>query len=214
MVEVQGFDSYLVKMDGTGRVSKRNRAFLRPIRTYTELLAGKKYLYPAAEGASGALVKEQTTPMLRRSTLVERHGQTGSQKRGGDSNVGRQQETEGNTGERCSSGETESNRGRDVCFSDRTAQEVTVLPESNTGRADRSCVQSSETDTSLRDGGVDVVVPEVQDTIRRSDGATQGEDLHPNVRPKRHVKPIDRLVVGDPTKWHFNRAKPRRGSGS
>ena len=42
MVEVQGYDSYLVKMDGTGRVSKRNRAFLRPIRTYSELLKGKK----------------------------------------------------------------------------------------------------------------------------------------------------------------------------
>ena len=31
IVEVQNFDSYLVKMDGTGRVTKRNRRFLRPI---------------------------------------------------------------------------------------------------------------------------------------------------------------------------------------
>ena len=44
VVEVQGYDSYLVKMDGTGRVSKRNRSFLKPIKTYSELLKGKKYM--------------------------------------------------------------------------------------------------------------------------------------------------------------------------
>ena len=31
VVESQPFDSYLVKMDGTGRITKRNRRFLRPI---------------------------------------------------------------------------------------------------------------------------------------------------------------------------------------
>ena len=31
VLEVQGFDSYLIKMDGTGRVTKRRRRFLRPI---------------------------------------------------------------------------------------------------------------------------------------------------------------------------------------
>ena len=38
VVEVLDYQSYLVKMDGTGRVSKRNRRFLKPIRTYRELL--------------------------------------------------------------------------------------------------------------------------------------------------------------------------------
>ena len=38
IVEILGFDAYLVKLDGTGRVSKRNRRFLRPIRTYKSML--------------------------------------------------------------------------------------------------------------------------------------------------------------------------------
>ena len=40
VVEQLGFDSYLVRMDGSGRVSKRNRQFLKPIKTYGELLGG------------------------------------------------------------------------------------------------------------------------------------------------------------------------------
>ena len=40
VVEQLGFDSYLVRMDGLGRVSKRNRQFLKPIKTYGELLGG------------------------------------------------------------------------------------------------------------------------------------------------------------------------------
>ena len=31
VMEVQPFDAYLIKMDGTGRVTKRNRRFLKPI---------------------------------------------------------------------------------------------------------------------------------------------------------------------------------------
>lgn len=38
VVEILGFDAYLVKLDGTGRVSKRNRRFLKPIRTYKSML--------------------------------------------------------------------------------------------------------------------------------------------------------------------------------
>ena len=29
-------------------------------------------------------------------------------------------------------------------------------------------------------------------------------------RPKRCLKPVDRLVVGNPSGWHFNRAKERK----
>ena len=42
VVEVLNFDAYLVKMDGTGRVSKRNRRFLKPIRTYQSLIMESK----------------------------------------------------------------------------------------------------------------------------------------------------------------------------
>ena len=36
IVEVQDFDSYLVRMDGSGRVTKRNRQFLKPIIPFTQ----------------------------------------------------------------------------------------------------------------------------------------------------------------------------------
>ena len=37
VVETMGYDKYKVKMDGTGRMSTRNRRFLKPIRPYTRL---------------------------------------------------------------------------------------------------------------------------------------------------------------------------------
>ena len=40
IVEVLGHDAYHVKMDGSGRVTKRNRRFLRQILPYTRVLAG------------------------------------------------------------------------------------------------------------------------------------------------------------------------------
>ena len=39
VVEVLGYDSYNVRLDGSGRVTKRNRRFLRPILPYTTVLA-------------------------------------------------------------------------------------------------------------------------------------------------------------------------------
>ena len=42
IVEVQEHDAYLVRMDGSGRVSKRNRRFLKPIRSYKEIMAGSR----------------------------------------------------------------------------------------------------------------------------------------------------------------------------
>jgi hypothetical protein len=41
IVEVQPFDAYLVKMDGTGRITKRNRIFLRPILPFSDVNAPK-----------------------------------------------------------------------------------------------------------------------------------------------------------------------------
>ena len=40
MVEVLGHDAYHVRMDGSGRMTKRNRRFLRRILPYTRVLAG------------------------------------------------------------------------------------------------------------------------------------------------------------------------------
>ncbi len=39
VTECLSHDSYLVKMDGSGRVSKNNRQFLRPIKTFEESLS-------------------------------------------------------------------------------------------------------------------------------------------------------------------------------
>ena len=39
MVDVLEHNSYLVKMDGSGRVSKRRRAFLKPMTAYKDILA-------------------------------------------------------------------------------------------------------------------------------------------------------------------------------
>ena len=39
VIESLGFDSYTVKVDGSGRVSKHNRRFLRPIRSYKDSLS-------------------------------------------------------------------------------------------------------------------------------------------------------------------------------
>ena len=38
VLESLGHDSYLVKMDGSGRITKRNRKFLRAIRPYKDIL--------------------------------------------------------------------------------------------------------------------------------------------------------------------------------
>ena len=38
VVEVLGFDKYRIKLDGTGRMTIRNRRFLRPITPYTRMM--------------------------------------------------------------------------------------------------------------------------------------------------------------------------------
>ena len=39
VVETGNFDQYTVKVDGSGRLTKRNRRFLRPIQPYRDELA-------------------------------------------------------------------------------------------------------------------------------------------------------------------------------
>ena len=38
VVEVESFDKYVVKMDGSGRLTTRNRRYLKPIKTYQDKL--------------------------------------------------------------------------------------------------------------------------------------------------------------------------------
>jgi hypothetical protein len=38
VVEVESFDKYVVKMDGSGRLTSRNRRYLKPIKTYQDKL--------------------------------------------------------------------------------------------------------------------------------------------------------------------------------
>lgn len=66
-----------------------------------------------------------------------------------------------------------------------------LCPESNTGRE----AVGNEMDT----------MPTVIDR-RLGTGTT----VSVVSRPKRSVKPIERLVIGNPSAWHFNRAKPRK----
>ncbi|MCP4261713.1 MAG: hypothetical protein GY774_30050, partial [Planctomycetes bacterium] len=44
VVECQEFDAYLIKMDGTGRVTKRNRRFLRPIIPFSHKIDDNRVL--------------------------------------------------------------------------------------------------------------------------------------------------------------------------
>ena len=43
LVEVKGFDQYVVKMDGTGRLSLRNRKFLRKFVLYGKSETNTQY---------------------------------------------------------------------------------------------------------------------------------------------------------------------------
>ena len=51
VVENQGYDSYLVKLDGSGCVSRQYRRFLRPIRSYKSVLEGSAGTRLTLEGA-------------------------------------------------------------------------------------------------------------------------------------------------------------------
>ena len=96
---------------------------------------------------------------------------------------------------------------------------IEVRPEENTGRGQSDfgsgsmrvgCSVPAETNTG---GGHVICEPDMimnQSDLGLSSDTTQS-DMNPMMgRPKRCSKPIDRLVVGNPGGWHFNRAKPKR----
>ena len=41
VVEMMDYDQFVVRMDGSGHVTRRNRRFLRPIWTYASVSSGK-----------------------------------------------------------------------------------------------------------------------------------------------------------------------------
>ena len=61
VVENLGYDSYLVKLDGSGRVSRRNRRFLRPINSYKSVLEGSVRAGPKLEGSKDTLEGSKDT---------------------------------------------------------------------------------------------------------------------------------------------------------
>ena len=72
-MEVGAFDKYTIKIDGSGRLTNRNRRFLRPVRSYKEIISR-----PAP--AAGAPAADKTVPPPtqaepRRSARVAKRNQ-------------------------------------------------------------------------------------------------------------------------------------------
>ena len=154
----------------------------------------------------------QSTPIDRSSALHGRHGTTEVGAHVVLGNFQRQQEVKTYTGAPAvhaqantgpaqgrvavpaqSPGNTEENTGHEPsnCDTVLTSDNCQLPAESNAGRAYEQVGLDNMLENS--DSGL-------------SSGATEVLEG----RPKRVSRPIDRLVIGDPGSWHFNRAKPRR----
>ena len=59
VVEVQEYDKYLVRVDGSGRCTLRNRRFLRPASPYKEVLEKGSLQLHRSSGQGGDLLQEQ-----------------------------------------------------------------------------------------------------------------------------------------------------------
>ena len=177
VVEVQEFQSYLVKMDGTGRVTKRNQRFLKPIRTYRELLAG---VTPEAERPTSSRVATPTAAAAARSGCA--------------TTTAAAAEMPAN-----SSGGTSSRLGgwRPTGL---VGEEVESMPEGNPGTAlpaeQDSGEQTSTKTTSLEGGPGTILVDVVDKPVSVAMG-----------RGRRAVKVPQKLVVGDPDDPRFNRKR-------
>ena len=203
IVEVQEFDSYLVRMDGRGRVTKRNRRYLKPIKSFMSLLSYKDRVH-----REGMLITSGK-PVL---TLPERGTGGHTSCAGGLLDTGSapcarsapcaEQETEGNSaaGPRV---QLEQNTGR--AYSGTGDQLDVTAPELNSdaGPRLRSSEQDRGHDTSVPEVAA---VPEIND-LGKSSVTTQSLVM---TRPVRVRKEIDRLVVGNTSDPRFNRKKRRK----
>ena len=73
IVEVGAFDKYNVKIDGSGRLTNRNRRFLRPVRSYKEIIS-RPAPAPAAPAADET-AQQPTQAETRRSARVAKRNQ-------------------------------------------------------------------------------------------------------------------------------------------
>ena len=154
------------------------------MKSYTELLKGKKYKYPAAGSSSSQFETRGGDVVHAGQDCVMHDSQTASEQMYGVADVV-EQEKETQPGEGSVSEQLPTPIQR---------QELPVLAAdivSEEGPMQRSSVPGASCQVMLP-------VPEAKD----------GEnDVTNTTRPKRARKQPDVLVVGDPSKWHFNRSK-------
>ena len=78
-MEVGAYNKYIVKIDGSGRLTVRNRRFLRPVQSYKEII-GK----PASTAGAPAADKTAPPPTqaeARRSARVAKKNQAATTNR-------------------------------------------------------------------------------------------------------------------------------------
>ena len=194
VIEVGGYDSYTVKMDGSGRVTRRNRQYLKPIRGYMELLAeSQKRLRGATKivsvpgdmpaSARGGNHGSGPPPPIGVPTIL-RSGLPGSSYLpGGSSAV-------------AGSGESPSTSGPRNTELGMSSSPAEVVQQNDDQGTTQDGIRLPQVDVS-RTTSVDQVHAGAQsDTV-----ISQGQ----YVRPKHSIRPPNRLVVGDPNHPRFNR---------
>ena len=200
ITEVTGFDSYVVRMDGSGRVTRRNRQYLKPIRTYMEIVREGEKLRSnkfnstsgtgdtsARGGNSGSGPPPMSVPLqLVREQPVPARPATGS------SAVARGQENQSPGGPR--------NTVVDKSSSPDVRVEEIQIPNRQT---DVSTPMMIETDVSstVEQQSPPVSMDQVHSVVPQIPVPSNGQ----YVRPKRITRAPDRLIVGDPSHPRFNR---------
>ena len=76
IVELGAYDKYTVKIDGSGCLTDRSRRFLRPIRTYKEVIS--KLTPTAGAPPEDKAAPPQTQAEPRRSARVAKRNQAGT----------------------------------------------------------------------------------------------------------------------------------------
>ena len=70
MIEHLGFGTYLVKMDGSGRVSRRRREFLKPVKPFFAEEAMRQEVDRVPEDRAGTRVIRRSSRLARGRELV------------------------------------------------------------------------------------------------------------------------------------------------
>ncbi len=169
-MEVASHDSYVIKMDGSGRVTRRNRQFLKPIRGYIEILreSGQKRLVSDDNRAK--------THDLRCETAASARG--GAQ--GGPPAPIRSESLLMQRGERCPAGESAVDRAREPRLSSGPRNTSPEMSSSTTPSGASDTV--SET-SNVQTGSQAHSEVQVQVEVSRHSGQPQPSQVQPvNVR--------------------------------